>query len=115
MPKLILSAVGTSLFTNRSGDNRSKINKGANLSADKIPHEVAELIEGYKEEILSIFKNGSLTDLKKASAELNSILSFYNNRLGGNDQDMHVLIATDTFMGKESATLIKEYLNNYFV
>lgn len=116
MPKLILSAVGTSLFTNLSKDkqDRNYINDYSNSREEETPAMIKELISRYENEIKALFKRSELTELKKASAELNSLLTFYKNRFNNNEQDIHALIATDTFMGNRSSELIKEYLSQYF-
>ncbi len=114
MPKLILSAVGTSLFTNISGEDRALINKNTNTTESEVPEEVKSLINQYKAKVVDLFEENELNALKSASAELNSLLTFYENRFEENNRDTHILISTDTFLGKETSALIKEYLDQHF-
>lgn len=114
MPKLILSPVGTSLFTNLAGKNRSLINKNANANESEIDEKTKKLIAEFEKKAQALFTENNTEKLKRASAELNSLLTFYDGRWEGQQRDVHVLIATDTYLGKKAAAVLKEYLNRYF-
>ncbi len=45
---------------------------------------------------------------------LNSLLTFYEKGFKGNNQDIHVLVSTDTFLGKTTSKLIEDFLSPYF-
>jgi putative CRISPR-associated protein (TIGR02619 family) len=114
MPKLILSPVGTSLFTNLAGDNRRLINENANALEDEISKKTKQLVIRYENQVQSLFKENNIDKLKRASAELNSLLTLYDNRFVGHQRDIHVLVTTDTYLGKKAAYNLKDYLKQYF-
>lgn len=114
MPKLILSAVGTSLFTNIANGNRSVLNKYSNKQDTDIPDELRNLLQIYEGKLRPIFEENDTATLKMASAEFNSLLTLYDHGFQGNNQDIHLLITTDTYLGSRASTLIQSYLNKYF-
>lgn len=116
MTKLILSPVGTSLLTNAAEtvEDRKLLNKHTN-DKDEIPDKLKSLVTELEVSILNKFQKGTAVDeLKKMSAELNSLLNIYDGRLEGNKRDIHFLIATDTFLGRETSEILKGYLKEYF-
>lgn len=115
MPKLILSAVGTSLFTNMANnENRDSIIRSSNLEENEVSEEVKQLADEFQRQAFDFFGNNDFEKLKKLTAELNSLLTFYKNRFDEHRRDVHILIATDTYLGHRSATVLKEYLDRYF-
>lgn len=118
MPNIIFSTVGTSSLTKRNAE-AERINDLSNLIENELSNGDREFLNNQllikENEIDNIFNN--LQQLKEFSAELNGILTFYNiNNLNNIDNqiltmDYHILIATDTYVGKLTSNLIKEILN----
>ena len=47
-------------------------------------------------------------ELRKLSAELNALITFYDGRFDA--QDMHLLFHTDTYFGQRVAEILRNYL-----
>ncbi|WP_456371415.1 putative CRISPR-associated protein [Thermodesulfatator atlanticus] len=108
--RLILSPCGTSLLTNNtSSEIRSLVFKYANLVSPVSGEEGKKLSEHIKER-----KNYLLTskpeEAAKLSAEINGIYRIYNENLASKHDDIHILLATDTWLGKETAKMVKDWL-----
>ncbi len=75
MSKLILSPVGTSLLTNiaRSYQKTGIINDHSNAIGKDFPQNLKLIIEDFKRVIQETFSKNDITELKKASAELNNV------------------------------------------
>jgi putative CRISPR-associated protein (TIGR02619 family) len=56
---------------------------------------------------------GALDELQKLSAELNSLIRYYQGHLQGN-RDQHFLVCTDTWLGREAAEILRQCLTRYF-
>lgn len=117
MPQVVISTVGTSLLTNQI--NRSapaektwynQLRDTANLRHEQIPEEVLDIIETLKQRAKQKLVEGNIPQIRSASAELNGIYGLYEDRLNQGKQDCHWLIATDTAQGKETTTIVKEFL-----
>lgn len=111
MPNLIVSTCGTSLLTNNaSNDVRLLLIRHANLkNATDCPSDERLLIDNHLRQRTNDVKQASDADLAKLSAEMNAIFKFYD----GNPtlQDMHILIHTDTWLGRETGKMLSEVLN----
>lgn len=64
MPKLVLSPVGTSLFTNLAGDNRRLINENANALEAEIDKGTKELIAEFEKKAQVLFTENNEEKLK---------------------------------------------------
>lgn len=113
---LVLSPVGTSFFMNLTADKEARglINKSANLKENEISEELKQMIHDFEISAQEYFEQNDKIELKKLSAELNSLLTYYKDRIDANPRDVHVLVATDTFLGKKSAEMLENYLEKYF-
>jgi len=119
--KLIISSCGTSLLTNLADSNeaRSRINKNANKKneTDLSPDDLA-FIESLSKNIKEGFAHKTLDEIKKSSAELHALISYYHGNFSKATSDHHILICTDTYLGKLTADLVKDWLrtqNHYAV
>src|SRR5690606_22359670 len=111
MPKLILSPVGTSLLTNNIEPNfKSELYKFANKKENEISEELLSKLQSVEKNIKQELNKDSIFYLKKTSAELNGILGIYQNSWHNAKNDMHFLLATDTYQGRLAAGLLKDYL-----
>jgi len=111
-PNFILSPCGTSLLTNKAGQEiRSLISTYANSSSpDDIPENARKKLYERISEIRNVLGKAEISKIKRMSAELNGILSYYNNSVAQTSQDQHYLLCTDTWLGEETANLVSECL-----
>jgi len=110
MKKLLISPCGTSILTNgASSQEREILINNANAKESEIAQEDKQVISARIDQIKEEIKSFSLDDAKGKSAELNSLIQYYNNDLN-RPQDHHILIKTDTYLGEKTAQMIEQYL-----
>lgn len=111
MLNLIISTCGTSLLTNNaSNEVRPLLIRHANLKNDSdCPYEERLLIDNHLRQRANEVKQASDAELAKLSAEMNAIFKFYDGN--PTPQDMHILIHTDTWLGRETGNLLSEVLS----
>jgi putative CRISPR-associated protein (TIGR02619 family) len=111
---LIVSTCGTSILTAGSdAAMRDLLNRHANAHGpDAVPdperREILARIEACRNALVDA---STIEHLRRASAELNGIARYYQDRLSG--QDHHILIATDTWLGEVTASIISEVLQRH--
>ena len=59
-------------------------------------------------------KKADITKLRKSSAELNGIIGLYDEQLPEESDDIHFLIATETYQGQVAAEVLQKFLNKHF-
>lgn len=111
----IVSTVGTSLLSNaiksKPKDVGHILNETANLKEEELKPEYKKVLLDLKEEVQQKLLSASSTqEARRLSAELNGILGYYDNQKP-DVNDIHYLISTDTFQGRLTAQLVKEYLH----
>lgn len=113
MPILMLSTVGTSLLTNGAPRDEAKLlSDHANASDANMPPEAQALVQSRAEQ--ARVKLADSAAAKAASAELNGILTFYEQAGSKPDsRDIHILVATDTAQGRQTAALLESYLRGF--
>ncbi|MGB3974910.1 MAG: putative CRISPR-associated protein [bacterium] len=113
MKKLILSPVGMSLFLNilnnderREGwqDQLNRIANKADLDGDDLK-KVLEL----KDRVINKLESSKPDKCRNISAELNGIFGLYSEIEQGK-ADHHLLIGTDTFVGRQAVEVIEAFL-----
>lgn len=110
--RLILSLIGTSLLTNQAdSDLRHELNMNANLPENEMLQDLMNKLAGLKQKISDLIAMADQMKLKKLSAELNSITSFYETHPPTKD-DIHILIATDTYLAQLASEIIQDYLKS---
>ncbi len=113
MNAIILSPVGTSSFT--KGDYPREISQFSNArNLEDIPSDRRKIITGYISQTRELLQSLSLEEVKIRSAELNGIIQYYGNDLNNAPSDIHYLLPSDTFIGKQACLLIQEFLQRYF-
>jgi len=115
--RLIISTIGTSLLTNqinRQTENNwyGKLRDTANLTLKETPDEVKEILTALETRAASIINQASVTEIRRASAELNGIYGIYQDKINRGKQDIHWLIATDTAQGITTANIVKNLLRS---
>lgn len=110
-PNVIISSCGISLVSNAFNASR------ANYPNDFNPYQFSnltsidgskysELIEAVCEDAKRLLNAADLKEQRKLSAELNALWAFYEDQLGGKNNDIHYLIHTDTWLGTAVAKII---------
>lgn len=117
MKRLFLSPCGTSLLTNDrispiSDDLKTVINQTANLSESELKSEEKKLLSQHIEERekLLLSEETDLNMIKRMSAELNTIITYYGGFLPVNSADYHYLLCTDTYQGQKTAQMVEKWL-----
>ena len=107
----MLSPCGTSVLTNLANDQERKlVFKYANAKEQhEIPSENQAVLVGLIEKAKSKIHQADLIEAMKMSAELNGIITYYQRDLKPNG-DYHLLLCTDTWLGQQTAELIKLWL-----
>lgn len=109
MPKLMLSAVGTSVLANRATrEQRERLMRHANMSEQDCPQAVRQLVERLSAEARTHLAAvpDDAARIARASAELHGVLGIYANRWNGCARDQHVLVGTDTLPGRAAGVLM---------
>jgi len=104
----ILTTVGLSILTNYEPLRALGLYNYSNLDEKELDSDFLNKFESIYKELENEILQYSEQKIKRASAELNAILSFYNDKI--KTQDIHQLLHTDTYLGKKSAQLIQIYL-----
>jgi len=117
MRKVIISTIGTSLLTNQINRNNPEekdwyayLRDTANLSEDRTPNHVKEVITTLKQRADLQLSGAKIPQIRRASAELNGIYGIYQENLPQGKEDIHFLISTDTTQGKTTAKIIEDFL-----
>jgi putative CRISPR-associated protein (TIGR02619 family) len=112
MPNLIVSTCGTSILTNQTPEDlRKLLNKYSNVKKPtECPDNHCEMIEYHLTQRLTEILEASDSDLAKFSAEMNALLKFYGDNKKNQKQDMHILIHTDTWLGRETGNTLRAIL-----
>lgn len=107
--KLVISTVGASLLLNGADTElRKRLNKLANHS--QLTGDDVQLIQQRAEHAAQLLASATVAEIRRASAELNGIFALYNGQLSAAQRDTHILIGTDTALGRTCTTLVKNYL-----
>lgn len=117
MRKVIISTIGTSLLTNQINranpeekDWYARLRDTANLSVEQTPEDVQTIITTLKERADEQLSNAQISQIRRASAELNGVYGIYQEDLSQGKEDYHFLIATDTNQGKTTAKIVETFL-----
>jgi putative CRISPR-associated protein (TIGR02619 family) len=77
-----------------------------------MPPAIAEMVDTLKQRAEAKLANADIAQRRIASAELNGIYGIYQNQLTQGQQDIHYLIATDTYQGLTTAQIVENFLRN---
>ena len=112
MKQYILSPCGTSLLTNYAKDNneRALIRFYANeKNKNNVPSNDRDQLERLIDSISAKLEQADYQVAIKMSAELNGIVNLYKGTIPSSG-DFHLLLSTDTWLGEETAKLVKMWL-----
>lgn len=110
--KYILSPCGTSLLTNQAQDNeeRKLIFKHTNTkTSEQIETADKTQLERLISRVSAMLDNVDNLQAIKMSAEINGIVKIYNGSISQNN-DYHLLLSTDTWLGEKTAKLVEKWL-----
>jgi putative CRISPR-associated protein (TIGR02619 family) len=108
MPTVIVSPCGTSLLTNSTHDAlRKQLTQATNLKECEIDKTQKEIIDKHINERKELIQNAELSKVRGLSAELNGIITYYSGTPKGEE---HILLATDTYLGRNTAEIVAEWL-----
>lgn len=109
---LMVSTVGTSLLTSAAQGRKNLselLIETANFKEEDLKPEHKKELKDLGEEVRQKLRCSSVKEARRLSAELNGIFGYYGSRKP-EETHIHYLISTDTFQGKLTADLVKEYL-----
>jgi putative CRISPR-associated protein (TIGR02619 family) len=112
--KTIVITCGTSLLTNIDKHKHQPfVYKNANKDEKDLSSQDKKVFEELFESVKNHLNNNkdNFDELKKSSAELNTIVSYYNEDLKNISGDCFYLFTTDTYAGKNSGKILKEFLS----
>lgn len=113
MPTFILTTCGTSLLTNGADDATRKVaGRCANLGDADISSEDRDHLTGVAAERRGRLRAGGLANAAKMSAEIHGLVSYYGGQfpLEARRRDVHVFLASDTYVGRLTRDLAMEWL-----
>jgi putative CRISPR-associated protein (TIGR02619 family) len=110
--RVVLSTIGTSMLTNAADPLlKHEIISRANEREAECAPEFLMRLQQLEDTLLELLSKGDSATLKRASAELNALLAFYEaNQTDGTDT--HLLIATDTCVGRLTNRIVEAYLKS---
>ena len=109
--KFVLTSCGLSMLTNylkKFNIFPAEVYKYSNLKKDEIDKEFLGKVEDAVRNLKNEIVNYSDEELKKLSAELNALISFYKGDF--DKKDFHLLFVTDTYLGELVADILKTFL-----
>jgi CRISPR/Cas system-associated protein Csm6 len=113
MPNVFISPCGTSLLTNNVEANvRNLLFKTANYQENELtPEDKAVIAQHLQQRRELVLRLTDFQEIKKLSAELNGILTYYQNKIPHNGvPDQHYILVSDTYQGREVGKIIVAWL-----
>lgn len=107
--RLIVSTCGTSLLTNIAGSERALVTRHANAhNKEDVPVEERTRLECIIAQARNCMQEAGIDERARLSAEYNGLARYYGGRFA--QGDLHWLIATDTWLGQQTAEILKDVL-----
>lgn len=110
LPVLLVSTCGTSLLTNYAPDLKGALFAAANLSESEVDPDLRARVEDLVQDIRTWLSSAPLGEIRRASAELNGILSYYEGDLHRGRADQHYFLTTDTYLGRLAGECLAEWI-----
>lgn len=106
----MISTCGTSLLTNANPEERGELTKLMNKTEAELSSEEKGLIDRcISNSETHLASCHSIEAQRNASAEINTILTFYEHQLAKGIQDVHHLYYTDTYVGEQTAKILEKW------
>jgi len=108
----IVSLCGTSCITNRADPEVRRLCNQYSNAASSLPipvnhrQQIVRHLQNRRDSMLRM----SVEEAKQASAEINALMYFYRDQPNLGKQDQHILLHTDTWLGKEAADAVQAWL-----
>lgn len=115
MPDFILSPCGTSILTGNAPSDmeRKCIAQNSNKKEDEISGEDLHILKKRIENVRQMIMSAPLRDVARMSAELNALCRYYDFDPNKGNRDQHYLLSTDTWLGRQTAGIIKDRLMHH--
>lgn len=114
MPTLMVSTCGISLLSKEARkDTHELLGKNANCGEHALSPEQRQAVDNRISLCRSALNGASLAESRKLSAELNGIVGYYQDQLPGNGQDQHILMHSDTYLGAQTAGILRDFLQSH--
>lgn len=114
MPTVMVSPCGTSVLTNDTEEPlRKLLNRTANCKEEDLTAEQKEIIDKHLVQRQQQIADADLSKARKLSAELNGIITHCNGNFSKSDH--HFLLATDTYLGRNTAQFVADWLRKHKV
>jgi putative CRISPR-associated protein (TIGR02619 family) len=108
--KFVLTTVGISILLN-SADSEDWRRRLIQLSnATTVEGEIATRVEAQSLRVLEILRQIDIRKNRDLSAELNGLYGYYDDQLSQAQTDVHWLVATDTYLGRQAAKVVETFL-----
>lgn len=115
MQHLIVTTCGTSILTNGAGQEmRAELTRNANAYSAQEWQGDYEAAEKYMNQKCETLLNLPPHEAAKQSAELNSLMAWYQENKADIKRDVHYLVHTDTLQGRMTVDAISSYLQRNF-
>jgi putative CRISPR-associated protein (TIGR02619 family) len=81
----------------------------SNKKANDLTQEEKAYLDALFDQLWVDSKKWSVLEMKRESAELNSLLTYYQNNPANGHDNRHCFVYSDTYMGRECARIIEEW------
>lgn len=106
--RYVLSSVGTSLLTNNAGALSKVLRDSANLNEAELSAEQRQIIDSRIVAADELLRTTDIKTCRDQSAELNGLHALFGDCIA--TDDLHFLVATDTYQGRATAKLLYDHL-----
>ncbi len=110
--RLIVSTVGISIFLNiletEDNDRNQQLKQATN--AKQLSTDLEQFTDMLMIRALDRLQTSDVSQRRRISAELNGLYGIYNGDLSLRKNDRHLLITTDTALGRRAAEVLKAFL-----
>lgn len=115
--KYILSPCGTSLITNQADEIlRKLVFKYANCkNRSEVPEDDRQKLDGLINKTRQKLEKANYQEVALMSAELHSIIRFYDGVIPQKNGDYHKILCTDTWLGEVTANMVSAWLTKQSV
>ena len=112
---LMISPCGTSLLSNIAvNKERQLLFKYANAQKEEIPDQDIKVLSEVIQKAKEIVLKADFRQICSHSAELHAISRYYKLGQNTSDRDIHILLASDTWIGHETSKIVKSWLEQSF-
>ena len=108
---VMVSSCGTSSLTNGAdGEMRDLLRRTANYGKREYSEEDLRKVDDRVRCVREKLFSSSPEDVKRVSAELHGLISYYGNTLSNANQNTHIFLHTDTYQGECVAGILVDWM-----